>query len=320
MRLENIEIENKIFTWGETIDDMKSMFSTKDYFENENQHSQWKTIRFKISNQWNINCNSCEFSSPNYDRLINRFHINLGVIQDVDSLMDKLDKVFGKRTSDTTTGDNYGSGSVIRNCKWDFDNCGVGISIFGGERIEHNESNFGTIYFHLTDLELINKLYSSELVHKNQVIESNIANNDFDIEIFTLRKKQWLSWGIEKNNYPDYDGDFISMTFNSLYNRALLKTPSVIRTILEENEICIFKDPVTSKTYIANHWESYLLNDSDNVSWLNTLPAKGSGNCLISIGDFRINDEHSQNVTKKLIKELENILHKKIKCHKDYDC
>lgn len=319
MRLENIEIENKNFAWGMTIDEIKLMFPTKDYFENENKHSQWKTIRFKISNQWDINCNSCEFSSPHYDRLISRFQIKLGAIQDIDSLMDKLDKVFSKRTSDTT-GDNYGSGSVIRNCKWDFKNCSVGISIYGGERIEYNESNYGMIYFHLTDLELINKLYSTELLTKNQTIESNLLNKEFEKEIFTLKKNQWLSWAIEKNNYPDYDGDFISLTFNSLYKRDLLKTPSVLRNILKENDICIFKDSITSKSYIANYWESYLLNESDNVTWYNALPAKGSGSCSISIGDFRINDEHSQSETKKLINKLEKILNITIKCHQDYDC
>lgn len=319
MRIEKIEIENKNFTWGATIDEIKSMFPTKDFFENENRHSQWKTIRFKVSNQWDINCNSCEFSSPHYDRLINRFHINLGAIQDVDSIMDKLDKVFGNRISDTT-GDNYGSGSVIRNCKWDFDNCGVGISIFGGERIENNESNFGIIYFHLTDLELINKLHSTELLKKNQIIERNLLNKDFEKKIFTLKKNQWSSWSIEKNNYPDYDGDFISMTFNSLYKRDLLKTPSVLREILQENDICIFKDSLTSETYIANYWESYLLKEGDNVTWYNALPAKGSGSCSITIGDFRINDEHSQLETKKLINKLEKILNKTIKCHQGYDC
>jgi len=320
MRLEDIEIENTNFTWGMTIDDLKSVFSTKDFFENENKHSQWKTLRFKMSNQWDINCNSCELSSPHYDRLINTFHINLGTIeQGVNSLLEKLDTVFGKRTSDTT-GDNYGSGSVVRNCKWDFDNCGVGISIYGGERIEYNESNFGMIYFHLTDLELINKLYSTELLKKNQTIESNLHNKEFEKEIFTLKKKQWLSWAIEKNNYPNYDGDFISLTFNSLYKRYLLKTPSVLRNILKENDICIFKDSVTSETYIANYWESYLLNEKDDVTWFNTLPAKGSGSCSITVGDFRIYDEHSQLETKKLIKDLENILNKEIKCHQDYDC
>lgn len=64
-----------------TIEDLKVMFSTKDFFENENIHSRFKTLRFKISNLWDINCNSCEFSSPHYDRLINIFQINIGEIE-----------------------------------------------------------------------------------------------------------------------------------------------------------------------------------------------------------------------------------------------
>lgn len=320
MRLDNIEIENETFIWGVTIEDLKVMFSTKDFFENENKYSRFKTLRFKISNLWDINCNSCEFSSPHYDRLINSFQINIGAIeQDVDSLMDKLDKVFGERTSDTI-GDYYGSGSVVRNCKWNFENCAVGISIYGGERIECNESNFGMIYFHLTELELINKLYSTELLKKNQAIENNLHNKEFEKEIFTLKQNQRLSWAIEKNNYPDYDGDFISLTFNSLYKRDLLKTPSALRQILKKDDICIFKDLITSETYIANYWESYLLDENDNVTWYNALPAKGSGSCSITIGDFRINDEHSQSETKKLINKMEKILNKTIKCYEGYDC
>lgn len=99
-----------------------------------------------------------------------------------------------------------------------------------------------------------------------------------------------------------------------------MKTPSVLRKMLKANDICIYQDSITSKTYIANYWESYVLNKNDNVIWYNTLPAKGSGWCSITIGDFIINDEHSQSETRKLVNKLEQIFDKTIKCHQDYDC
>lgn len=66
--------------------------------------------------------------------------------------------------------------------------------------------------------------------------------------------------------------------------------------------------------------ESYLLDENDNITWYNALPAKGSGICSITIGDFRINDEHSQSEIKKLINKMEKILNKTIKCYEGYDC
>lgn len=319
MRLDKIEIGNFDFKWGFDIASIKSMIPTDKYFENENQYSNLKTLRIKLSNQWGIKFNSCEFSAPSYDRLITGFHINLGLIDSIDSLLNKLDNRFGTRNADTV-GDNYGSGSVIRNCKWDFENCGVGISIYGGERNEYDEKNYGIIYFQLKDIKLIHELYSSALYDKSEMIENNTANKDIEFKLLTLNQRQWHSWEIEKNNYPNYDSDFISLTFNSLYKRNLIKTPDSLRNLIKENQVCIFTDSVTSEKYIANYWECYLLNDTDSVSWYNALPAKGSGYCSINIGDFRINNDHSQEVTKQLINELETIFKREIKCYQDYDC
>lgn len=320
MRLEHIEIENRQISWGMTIRDLKLLFSDKQLYENENKFSRSKTLRFKIDSLWGINCNSCEFSSPSYDRLINRFQIYLGpMVMDLDSLMNTLDGIFGQRISDSR-GENRGSGSVIRNCQWKFDNCDAGVSIYGSERMENGASNSGMLYFYLTDLKLIHKLYSPELIRKSQILESHIAHTDIDKKIFRLSLKQKRYWDHETKNYPGFDVDYISMALNGLFKRDLLNAPSVLRNLLKENEICIFKDPVTSESYIANKRECCSLSESKEVYWHNMLPAKGSGFCTLSIGSFRIDDEHSRPETEGIIRELEKILNLTVECHEDYDC
>ena len=320
MRLENIEIENNNFSWGLYIDDMKSMFSAKDFFENENKYSKNKTLRFKIANQWGLHCNSCVFTAPFYDRIINRIEINLGALeQDLDSLMDQLELVFGKRTSDST-GENRGWGSVIRNCSWDFENCKGGISIYGGERNTYGETNYGIIYFYLTDLKLMHKLYSADLVSKNKTLENSLNNNAFSKETFKLKKKQAnTSFVVDKGDYKGFNSDFIALANNSYYKRDIMKTPSILSDALQEDEICIVQDVVTSKTYIANVQETFLIEEDTEIIWYNTLPARGSGSGSVKIGDFGVSDDHSRPETEILVAALEKIVNRKIECIVEYN-
>ncbi len=320
MRLKNIELENKYFSWGLDLSEIKSIFDYKEFYENENKYSDNKTLRIKISNQWGINCNSCVFTAPYYDRIINRIEINLGIIdQELDSLMDKLELVFGKRKSDTS-GENHGWGSVVRNCTWEFDNCKGGISIYGGKRNRYEESNYGLIYFYLTDIDLIHKLYAADLIAQNKKLEYSLNNNTFSKEVFKLKKSQDNKvFVVEKDEYKGYNSDFIRQANNSYYKRDIMTTPSILSDALMEDEVCIVRDSVNSLIYIANVKHISLIKESSEVKWYNTLPAKGSGSCSIKIDDFSIYDDHSRPETEILIAALEKILQRKIECIVDYN-
>jgi hypothetical protein len=319
MRLDCIEIGHFDFTWGLDITSLKNILGTTSYVENENPYATLKTLRLKASDQWGVPLTSCVFTAPSYDRLITGFHFNVGVMDSVDDVLATLDIRFGMRSTDTL-GSSYGSGSVIRNCTWTFENCRVGISIFGGERMEYDERHYGMLYFHLKDLPFLHARYAASLSDQTNALEKQMDTNTISYTAFTLQQRQWHSQEMEQKHYPGYDLDFIGLTLHSFYKRNVLKTPRSIRSLIQENQVCIFTNAVTATHYIANYWECFVLDGVEHVAWRNVLPAKGSGYCTITLGDFRIQNTPSEGVTKQLIHTLETILKRAIPYSEDYDC
>jgi hypothetical protein len=168
-------------------------------------------------------------------------------------------------------------------------------------------------------IEELYTLYASDLQEKSNALEDNIQNHDFDYHIFALNQAQRQSWEVEQYKYPQHNIDYISLVFNSYYKRELLKTPNKLRNLLKDNEVCIFSNPVNGKTYIANKWESYFLDNVDIVTWTNILPAKGPGWNCVTLGDFSIYDLPGNLGLESLINELDSGYGKKISVHKGFD-
>ncbi len=318
MRRENFQISKIKFKWGDILSDIKSQTSSNDLVvENENPYSKNKTLKIQLPEIWSIKTNSCEFSSPDSDRLINNISISISASENnQEQIIQSLESQLGPKSTDHI-GDNYGSGSVVKNCTWKYDNCQIGVSIYGGIRKENNEENIGCLYFHLEDIEILDSLYTSHL----KKIESDLANKvDIEsIKSFQMEKKQWITWTMENEKFPEQSPNFISRALNGFHKRTMFQTPPSVRESITEFDISIWQSTKGSY-YLSNYWESIELIHPLKTSWVNALPAKGGGYCSISIGDFRINNEHSKNDTNALITHIEMILNIEIKCHQDHDC
>ncbi|MGP5502025.1 hypothetical protein [Psychrobacter faecalis] len=318
MRKENFQVGDVNFKWGDKLADVKSQISTNQIIsENANPYAIGKNLTVKISEIWSIKTNSCEFSAPDDDRLIHRIWINLPpMLFGKYRIIRKLEKHLGPK-SDSSTGDNHGSGSVIKNCNWRFDNCVIGISIYGDLRTENDEVNMGLLYIDLEDIELLDSLYSKPLRN----IESSLVNkiNLDTISIFQMQLAQRASWSMETTSFPNYDIDFISRAFNGFNKRKLFKTPSAIQSQITEFQVATWQS-IVGDYYLSNHWETIELNSTLKTSWSNLLPAKGSGHGSISIGDFNVSNEHSRPETQRFIEHLEKILNTSIEFFESYDC
>lgn len=318
MRQENFQIGEIKFKWGDTLSDIKSQLSENVLaVENENKYSKNKTLKIQLPGIWSIKTNTCEFSSPESDRLINNISIGISASENKqEQIIQTLENHLGPKSTDHI-GDNYGSGSVVKNCTWKYYNCHVGVSIYGGIRQENNEESIGHLYIHLDDINILDSLYTSHL----RDIESSLTNK-FDlesIESFKMEKKQWITWSMENQKYPDLSPNFISRALNGFHKREIFKTPEQVQNAINEFEVAIWKS--TSDAYfLSNYWETIRLTKPINTSWVNALPAKGGGYCTVSIGDLRINNEHSRPETKALINKVEKLLDTEIKCHQDHDC
>lgn len=328
MRQDVFQISDVRFKWGDKLADIKSQLSATDIFvENDNPYALDKTMTIKISEIWSIKTNSCEFSAPDDDRLVHRIWINIAADnQRFNSswlkmfikhpLIEKLKKQLGS-PSTHRVGDNRGSDTVVENASWIFDNCEIGISIFGDVREEGDETNIGLIYIILKDIELLDSLYAQPLRDTEEFLKDKVDLSTIDI--FQMQISQRISWSMDAHNYPTHSIDFIARALNGFHNRLLFQTPLKIKEQINSFKVCTWQ-ATTDDYYLSNAYETVALKDALKTSWVNLLPAKGSGQGSLSIGDFNITNEHSRSETKTLVNHLENILNIKINYYEDYDC
>ncbi len=328
IRKEDFQIGKVSFKWGNTLADIKAQLSTADIFaENDNPYALDKTLSVKLSEIWSIKTNSCEFSAPAEDRLVDRIWINIAVdnqrlgyswfrIFRKHPLVKTLNKQLGSSLT-YRLDDNHGSGSVVENATWAFDNCEIGISIYGGIRKESGETNIGLLYITLNDIELLDALYSQPLRDIEEFLHNKVDLTT--IKTFQMRLNQYASWSMEAYNFPQYSIDFVSRAYNGFHNRALFQTPLKIQAQLKPSEVCTWK-ATTGHYYLSNASETIALKEPLKTLWSNILPAKGGGQGYVSIGDFNINNEHSRPETQEIVNHLENILNIEISCYEDYDC
>lgn len=328
MRKEGFQIGKVSFRWGAKLADIKAQLSTADtLIENYNSHAIDKTLTIKLPEMWLIKTSSCEFSAVDDDRLIHRIRIDIAANKySYDNswlktfikhpLIEKLKKQLGS-PSTHRVGDNCGSNTVVENATWLFENCEVGISIFGGVREENGETNIGLIYITLKDIELLDEHYAQPLREIEAFLQNKIEL--VTVKIFKMQTSQQRSWSSDAHKYPKHSIDFISRALNGFHNRVLFQTPSRIQAQLTPFKVCTWKS-TTGHFYLSNIYETVALNQSLKTSWSNLLPAKGSGHGSISMGGFRISNEHSRPETQELVDHLEYILNTEIICYEDYDC
>ena len=332
MKKESFQIGNITFKWGDTLADIKAQLSIKDNFvENANPYALDKTLTIELAEMWSIKTNSCEFSAPAENRLIHRIAINIAAgdqylnrswlkIFIKHPLIEKLKKQLGSpATHRVNDNQNSSSSSVVENANWSFDNCEVGISIFGGVRDENGESNIGLIYITLKDIELLDSLYAQPLRDIEEFLKNKVDIST--VKTFKMQVSQRIYWSLslDARPYPTHSIDFISRALNGFHNRALFQTPLSIQAQLNSFEVCTWQ-ATTGDYYLSNVYETILLNDSLETLWSNILPAKGNGHGHVAIGDFSIDNEHSRDETQKLVHHLEQLLDTNIVCFEDYDC
>lgn len=327
-RKESFQIGKVRFKWGDTLAYIKAQLSIADVFvENDNPYALDKTLTIKLVEMWTIKTSSCEFSAPADDRLVDRIWINIAADNQRPSyswlrvfrkhpLIKKLNEQLGSPLT-YSLGENNGSGSVVENATWAFDNCEVGISIYGRIREENDETNIGLLYINLKDIELLDSLYSQPLKDIEKFLQNKIDLTT--IKTFQMQFNQRASWSMEAYNFPQYSINFVSRAYNGFHNRALFQTPLQIQAQLKPYEVCTWQ-ATTGDYYFSNAYETIALKHSLKTSWSNILPAKGSGHGSISIGGFNISNEHSRPETQELVRHLEQILDIRIICYEDYDC
>lgn len=328
MRKDSFQLGDLSFKWGDKLADIKAQLSNADTLvENGNPYAIEKTLTIRLPEMWLIKTNSCEFSAPAEDRLIHRIAINIAANEHSygnswlkifikHPLIEKLKKQLGSPSTHRVD-DNNGSGSVIENATWLFDNCEIGISIYGAIREESGEENIGLLYITLKDIELLDKLYAQPLKDLEMFLENKIDLTT--IKIFKMQTSQRSSWSSDAHKYPKHSVEFISRALNGFHNRALFQTPLQIQAQLTSFKVCTWQ-ATNGHYYLSNIYETIALDQSLKTSWSNLLPAKGSGHGSVSVGDFNISNEHSRSETQELVHHLENILNAKIICYEDYDC
>lgn len=316
MRKDNFQFGDVNFKWGDNLGDIKSQLLEKNTITLSDEASYMpEIVTIKLANFWSLNVAYCHFSAANDDRLIDSIWINIPAqLFNRQPVIKKLIAYLGPG-SNYSSDSHYHSGNVVEHCEWIFDNCVIGISMYGGVREEDNEKIIGSLSISLSDVELLDLLYSKPI----RDMESKMADQvDIStIQSFQTQQAQDMRRSRERNMFPNYPADFVVRAFDGLHKEALFQTPLAIRSSITESQICTWQS-LAGDYYLSEYWQTVKLEKDINCSWNNLLPTKFGGVCYVSIGGLVITDEHSRPETKVFIKHLEKILWTKIKCRESY--
>jgi hypothetical protein len=316
MRKENFQFGDVNFKWGDKLADVKSQLPEKDTITLSDEASYMpEVVTIKLPKFWTLNVAHCHFSAVDDDRLIDSIWINIPAqLIDRQQVTKKLIAYLGQG-SDYSSDSHYYSDNVVEHCEWVFDNCRISVSMYGGVREEDDERIIGCLSIWLTDVELLDALYSKPIRDMEAKMADQIVLSS--IESFQTKQAQDMRRSRERDMFSDYPADFVVRAFDGLEKEALFQTPLAIRSRITESQICTWQS-LAGDYYLSDYWQTVKLEKGLNCSWNNLLPTKFGGVCYVSIEGLVITDEHSRPETKVFIKHLEKILETKIKCRESY--
>ena len=304
------------FNWGNLLSDIRSQLSNIPTFENDNKYSSSQSLRVQIKNFLGIPINSVVFSSPYQDRIVNSIRFNLSTdSKETNDIVQLLNDEFGT-FNESGNSENFGTGSVPEYYRWKLSNCDIGLSIYGGARDEFGEQNKGMIWVYLRDIELISKLYSNQLNLKSSAIDTETTI----LKKFKTKEAQKQSHYLEKDNYKNYDADYISIALNSYMKREIMLSPSILKTKLKEAELAIFKVDSKDQLFLGNKFECIELTDIDKFNWDKIHPAKGPGSNWLEINDFVVRDIYKSNAIEKITQDIQKVIACKLQYSESHDC
>ncbi|SLJ83446.1 hypothetical protein [Psychrobacter sp. DAB_AL43B] len=318
MKKDSFLFGDVMFRWGDKLSDIKAQLPEKDTVTRSYEESYMpETVTIKLSEIWSLKVAYCHFSAADDDRLIDSIWINIPAqLFNRQPVIKKLIAYLGPG-SNYSSDSQYYSGNVVEHCEWIFDNCVIGVSMYGGVREEDNEKIIGSLSISLSDVELLDSLYSKPI----RDMESKMADQvDIStIKSFQTQQAQSMRRSREREEFPDHPAAFVIRAFDGLHKETLFQTPLVIQSVITESEVCTWKSKV-GDYYLSNYWQTVKLEDDMSSKWTNLLPTKSPGVCYVSIGGLLIIDENSRPETKVFVKHIEKIIKSKIEYHETYDC
>ena len=318
MRKDSFQLGDLSFEWGDKLADIKSQLPEKDMVTRSYDTSYMpKIVTIKLAKFWSLNVAYCHFSAVDDDRLIDSIWINIPAqLFNRQPVIKKLIAYLGSG-SNYSSDSHYYSGNVVEHCEWIFDNCVIGVSMYGGVREEDDERIIGCLSISLSDVELLDSLYSKPIrdVEYKMADEVDIST----IQSFQTQQAQSMRRSRERDEFSNHPAAFVIRAFDSLHKEALFQTPLAVQSVITKFEVCTWQSTI-GDYYLSNYWQTVKLENDISSKWTNLLPTKSFGVCYVSIGGLLIIDEDSRPETKVFVEHIEKIIKSKIAYHETYDC
>ena len=318
MRKNEFLFGDVTFKWGDKLSDIKAQLSEKNTVTRSYDASYMpKIVTIRLAKFWSLNVAHCHFSAADDDRLIDSIWINIPAqLFNRQQVIKKLIAYLGPG-SNYSSDSHYYSDNVVEHCEWEFDNCVIGVSMYGGVREEDNEKIIGSLSISLSDIDLLDSLYSKPI----RDLESEMADQvDIStIESFQTKQAQSMPRSREREEFPNHPAAFVIRAFDGLHKEALFQTPLAVQSVITQSEVCTWQSTI-GDYYLSNYWQTVQLENDTFSKWTNLLPTKSAGVCYVSIGGLLIVDEDSRPETKIFVRHIEKIIKSKMEYHEAYDC
>tara|TARA_B100000674_G_C37776648_1_gene885189 strand:+ start:29 stop:1018 length:990 start_codon:yes stop_codon:yes gene_type:complete len=317
MDWKELEIDNKLFKWGQTFNDIFDSFGR----ENLNVGtSSWKLHKVKSNGFLGLEGISCEFYGPAYDKPISSISfelkpIKIGLFQKPHSpFMKQLESSLGKPDgihknplpNGKKYNEGYSSSSVIYAPHWWFGDFRIGLSVYGGIRNEVLGETAALLYIGWYNEKEMAKPYIEDYYKSELNISKSLTLiEDFELE-YSQMKNFRSDYELPDDSIADKD-DEIRAAQLSLYYSNLYRTPNDLSDDMKPNQINLMFSDTAQKYVLANKFDFTTFDNESKIEFRKILPARSCGGTEISVGDMTLRDiPNSQSLTnlKKKLKKL----------------
>ncbi|AEE18239.1 hypothetical protein JM84_1432 [Dokdonia sp. Hel_I_63] len=300
MDWSSFEIDDKIFKWEQTFNDVFEVFEHKNLNKNT---SSWKLHKVPSNEFLGLDTVSCEFYGPSYDRPISSISFGLKPIKkgwfqqhhspymkQLISILGEPDKVQENPLTDGKKyNEGYSSGSVIYAAHWWFGDIRIGLSAYGGIRNESLGETAALLHIGWYNEIAMAKPYINDFYNR----EARISKQLTLIETFTL------SYGQLKMLRRSYElpsdllagkEDEIHLAQLALYHANVYRTPKELAQQMQPNQLRLLSLDTTQQYALATKHDFTVFDYGSEIVFTNILPAKGAGATEITVNNLTYRD------------------------------
>lgn len=326
------DINGMQIAWGKPLHEVRQLLRP---FEEFKPYGGWPNRRGKCTSIFALAASEFEVRAPYEDRPVMQVIYQIAPIASENAqiphlpYLKQLEQVLGSASKtenlyhQVDLANDYASSSVVFSAKWLFNGVRISLSVYGGTRNNEGRLSAAGIFIDWLDevkaaepFRVIASKFEKEL---SEQINAGVELTKFKL-LHSQSAYRMVHYEWTDPYLAEKDSELRAAQL-ALYKKELYQAPALIRAQLKADEIGYYKVADSSKIFISNQWDTVVLSadQSNEMSYWDILPARGSGYKELLLNELRITDDRNSLALLAIVEQIETDLGQKIKRQEAYD-